>query len=223
MAMGPRDYINPNLFYNDKLRFMENSILAFLQALFSTFPQTGTDGIETSCFHYDHESADRSEIDIEGQSTDNLQRTDGRPKIVVARGSIQFQQASIGGGIGSQNLSLLKQKHAIIMAGSVGISCYSREELESDRIAEICASSIEAFQPIIRKYGFLEIRTAQIGQRALIKADSRPDLYVTPVFIKTSVTSNWTRQVVDPVRLRKIILEVNIQPVDLTISTTVKT
>lgn len=226
MAKGPRDYNHPDMFYSDRLRFMENSILAFLQALFSTFPpsgvlaEAGVGGI--NAFHYNHEDPSRSELEIEGQGTDNLQNVEARPKIVVARGPVQFQQASINGMIGSQNMSLQRQRHAVIMAGSVGISCYSREELEADRLAEICASSIEGFQPIIRKYGFLEIRTAQIGQRAMIKSDARPELFVTPVLLRTSVTANWKREVVDPVKLRKMILEFNIQPVDLTVQTTVK-
>ena len=216
MAQGPRDYNDPNYFYSDRLRFMENSILSFLQTLFSTFPP------DQSALHYNHEDPDKTEINIEGQATDNLQTVDHRPKVVVARGPVQFQQAGINGFIGSQNLSLGRQRHAVIMAGSVGISCYSREELEADRLAEICASSIEAFQPIIRKYGFLEIRTAQIGQRAMIKGDARPELFVTPVLLRTSVTANWNREVVDPVMLRKWILEFQVQPVGLTVSTTVK-
>jgi hypothetical protein len=217
MAQGPRDFTDPNYFYTDKLRFMENSVLSFLQILFATFPP--------GCMHYEHEQTDANitEIHIEGQGTDNLQVVDNRPKIVVARGPVQFQQAGMNAMIGSANTSLLSQRHATIMAGSVGISCYSREELEADKIAEICASAIEAFQPIIRKYGFLEIRTAQIGQRAMIKSDSRPELYVTPVLLRTSVTANWNRSVIDPVKLRKYILEFKIAPpIDLTVSTTVK-
>ena len=219
MAMGPRDFTNPNMFYADKLRFMENSVLAFLQSLFSTFPPQAVDGMGN--YHYDHENDELSQIKIEGQSTDNLESVDNRPKIVVVRGPVSFQQAGVNGFIGSQNLSMAKQRHSVIMAGSVGISCYSREELEADRIAEICASSIEAFQPIIRKYGFLEIRTAQIGQRAMIKGDSRPELFITPVMLKTSVTSNWKREVVDPVELRKIILQMQVRPGDFNVSTTV--
>lgn len=210
MADRQRDYTNPNIFYGSKLNFMENSVLAFLQALFSTFPPSGIEG--ASGFHYNHDDVNKTEINIEGQQTDNLETVDNRPKITVARGPVQFQQAGVNGFIGSQNLSLGRQRHAIIMAGSVGISCYSREEIECDRLAEICASSIEAFQPIIRKHGFLEIRTAQIGQRALIKSDVRPELFVTPVMLKTSITSNWTREVVDPVKLRQIILQVNVGP-----------
>lgn len=221
MAMGPRDYTNPNMFYSDRLRFMENSILAFLQALFSTFPKHGVTDIPYNCFHYDHDDPTETEINIEGQSTDNLLTVDNRPKIVVARGAVTFQQPGVNAFIGAQNLSLGSQRHAIIMAGSVGISCYSREELEADRLAEICASSIEAFQPIIRKYGFLEIRTSQIGQRAMIKGDARPELFVTPVLLKTSVTANWKREVVDPVALRKIILNIQAQPGNLNVSTTV--
>ena len=171
------------------------------------FPPKGSEG--ANGFHYDHEDVDATEINIEGQHTDNLQTVDNRPKITVARGPVQFNQAGVNAFVGAQNLSLKNQRHAIIMTGSVGISCYSREELESDRLAEICASSIEAFQPIIRKYGFLEIRASQIGQRALIKSDARSELIVTPVMLKTSVTANWRREVVDPVLLRNIILNVN--------------
>jgi len=205
MAQGPRSFINPNYFYADKLRFMESSVLSFLQQLFSTFPSKKD--FEGPGYQYS-EDEDVTEIKIEGQNTDNLITVDNRPKIVVARGPVQFQQAGINGFVGSQNLSLGSQRHAIIMAGSVGVSVYSREELEADRIAEICASSIESFQPIIRKYGFLEIRTAQIGQRALIKADARPELFVTPVMLRTSVTANWKREVVDPVKLRRVIIEI---------------
>jgi hypothetical protein len=210
MGSGLKDFSDPNYFYTDKLRFMENSVLSFLQILFSTFPN--------GCLHYDHEINENSNIKIEGANTDNLEDPDTRPKIVVARGPVQFQQAGINAMIGSANTSLLNQRHSTIMAGSVGISCYSREELEADKIAEICASAIEAFQPIIRKYGFLEIRTSQIGQRAMIKSDSRPELFVTPVLLRTSVTANWNRSVIDPVKLRKYILEFKTQPpVDITV------
>lgn len=227
MAQGPRDYNDPNMFYSDRLRFMENSILAFLQALFSTFPaaahvQGGSEeGAPRSPFHY-NANDEQTEIFIEGRGTDNLNVTEGKRKIVVSRGPVQFQQASINAGIGSSNLSLASQKHAIIMAGSVGISCYSREELEADRLAEICASSIEAFQPIIRKYGFLEIRTSQIGQRAVIKSDARQDLFVTPVMLRTSVTSNWKRTMVDPVKLRQVLLQIEARPPGIIASTIVK-
>lgn len=225
MAQGPRSFIDPTKFYADRLRFMENSVLAFLQAIFSTMPKQGEatmsegagDGPSLSWFHFDSESPDTSEIQIMGQSTDNLVTVDNRPRITVARGPVQFQQTGINASIGSANLSLSRQKHAVIMAGSVGISCYSREQLEADRIAELCASSIEGFQPIIRKYGFLEIRTAQIGQCALIKSDARPELFVTPVLIRASVTSNWTREVVDPVKLRRIFTQYIINPVGLTV------
>lgn len=210
MALGPRDYINPNLFYTESLRFMENSVLAFLQALFSTFPKVPT--ADFGKYHFDPNSDADCDLFITGASTDNLEIVDSKPRIVVARGPVNFQQAGINGLIGSQNLSLANQRHATILQGTVGISCFSREDLEADRLAEICASAIEAFNPVIRKYGYLEIRTAQIGQRALIRSDARPEVCVTPVLVKTAVTKNWKRQVVDPVELRKIILQVTTTP-----------
>lgn len=210
MALGPRDYVNPNLFYADNLRFMENSVLAFLQALFSTFPKEPVDGVGK--YHFDPESDANCDLFITGANTDNQEIVDSKPRIIVARGPVSFQQAGINGMIGSQNLSVARQKHATILQGTVGISCFSREELEADRLAEICASAIEAFNPVIRKYGYLEIRTAQIGQRAIIRADARPEVCITPVLVKTAITKNWNREVVDPVKLRNIILQVCAKP-----------
>lgn len=213
MPDGPKDALTPFIYNGDKLRFMENAVLLFLQSLFGGLPSDGLDpdaGPEGFSLHYD-EDVTKSRIDIRGQMAEGVENVDTRPLIIVARGAVNFVQASINASIGSANTSLARQRHAVIMSGSVGISCYSREQLEADRIAEICASSIEFFQPIIRKYGFLEIRSASIGQRALIKADSRADLFVTPVMVKASVTQNWTRTFADPVRLRKIFTEFVLQ------------
>lgn len=214
MARGPHDYIDPNKYFTNSLKFMENSVLIFLQSLFANFPP------ETHCFHYD-DSPEVSEIAIEGQNTDNLTSVDTRPKIVVARGPVRVNKTGINNSIGSRNLTLQNRTFATIRQGTVGISCYSREDLEADRLAEIVADSIESMTDIIRSLGFLEIRATDIGQRAMIKSDSRPDLFVTPVMIRVQVTKNYNRQVVDPVRLRQIIFQYIVQPVNLKIPPTV--
>jgi hypothetical protein len=213
VAMGPRDFINPNIFYPNTLRFMENSILAFLQALFSTFPAKNQLAEPLDYLNYHYDPVDElSEISIEGQNTDNLNKVDSRPKIVVARGAVSFNQVGINNFVGAASLSLNPRKFATILSGTVGISCFAREDLEADRLAMICADAIEQFSPVIRKHGFLQIHTAQIGQRAIIMKDSRPDLHVTPVLLKAEVTKNWTTQVVDPIRLRKILLQSVVNP-----------
>lgn len=200
MAQGPRDLIDPNKYFPNTLLFVENSLLAFLQALFSTFPK------DCKSFHYD-DNPDITEINIEGQGTDNLQSVDTRPKITVFRGNIGWNLAGINGTVGSRNLSQLQVSHTAILSGTVGISCYAREDLEADRLANICASAIEFFSPVIRRAGFLQVHTTQVGQRAQIMADSRPELFVTPVLIKAEVTKNWNRAVVDPVLLRKVLIQ----------------
>ena len=210
MALGPHDYIDPNKLYPNSLHFMENAFLGFLQAVFSLFPP----GVNR--FHYDADDS-LTEIAIEGQNTDNLMAVDTRPKIVVARGAVNLQKSGIGNGVGSKNLSLLQRTYAHVREGTVGISCYSRSDLEADRIAELCADSIESLVPQIRQLGFLEVRTTAIGQRAMIKADSRPELFVTPVLVKASVTKNFKSTIIDPVLLRKIIYGYVVTPVGLNI------
>jgi hypothetical protein len=208
VAQGPRDYIDPNKYFSNSLQFMENSLLIFLQSLFSTFP--------VGSYHYDN-TPEASEVAIEGQNTDNLTNVDTRPKIVVARGPVRIDKAGINATIGSANLSLQQRRLATIRSGSVGISCYSRTDLEADRLAEICADSVESLVDVIRRFGFLEIRTAEIGQRAMIKADSRPELFVTPVLVRAQITKNYTREIMDPVKLRQIIFRYLINPVGLQI------
>ena len=172
-------------------------------------------------FHYDDDTA-LSEIRIEGQNTDNLKDVDPRPKIVVARGPVQMNKTGIANFVGSANLSQLQRSYAVIRSGTVGISCYSRSDMEADQIAEICADGIESLTPLLRKLGFLEVRAMQIGQRAMIKADSRPELFVTPVLVRVQLTKNYVSWIADPVLLREITYKFIIDaPVSFSIPPTV--
>lgn len=197
-----RDIFNPNRRYANTLLFLENSILGFLQALFSTFPA----GNDPKFYHYS-DTPETTEIFIEGQGTDNLTGVDIRPKIVVARGPVSWNKTHIGNFVGSKNLSLEKRQYSSIYNGTVGISCFSREDLEADHLAQLCFDAIEAFQFKLHKFGFLSINSAQIGQRGVIKRDSRPELSVTPVLIRVQVTKQWKTFIVDPVQLRQLFVQ----------------
>jgi len=202
-----RDIFDPNKRYANTLLFMENSILGFLQALFSTFAA----GNDPKLYHYG-DDPETTEIFIEGQGTDNLTNVDVRPKIVVARGPVSWNKTHIGNFIGSKNLSMESRSYASIYNGTVGISCFSREDLEADHLAQLCFDSVEAFQYKLHKFGFLSINSAQVGQRGLIKQDSRPDLTVTPVLIRVQITKQWKTNIVDPVKLREIFVQLITNP-----------
>jgi len=218
MANGPQDLVNPNQQYQNSLRFIENAMLGFLQALFSTFPGIAsfseTEQLDNQLPQYKYVIGDpvSSEIAIEGQSTDNLETVDTRPKLVVARGPIRYQFAGINGGIGSAQIGRLSTHRARILNGSVGISCYSSEELEADGLAAIVSGAVEMFGPALKRFGFLTIHVNQVGQRALIQKGARPGLSVTPVLINVQVTENWKTEWVDPIRLRKFLLQLTVNP-----------
>lgn len=222
MANGPQDLVQPNQYYQNTLRFIENAMLGFLQALFSTFPGVAgfseTEALDNQMPTYKYVIGDTvaSEIAIEGQSTDNLETVDTRPKLVVARGPIRYQFAGINGGIGSAQIGRLSQRRARILNGTVGVSCYSSEELEADGLAVIVANAVEEFGPALKRFGFLTIHTSQIGQRAIIQKGARPGLSVTPVLISVQVTENWKLDWVDPIRLQKILLQLTVNPGGLT-------
>jgi hypothetical protein len=202
-----RDSRFPNRRYPNTLLFLENSFLAFFQAVFSTFPP----GEDPKLFHYD-DNPETTEIFIEGQNTDNLTTVDVRPKIVVSRGPVGWNKTHIGNFVGSKNLSRERQRYASIYSATVGVSCFSREDLEADHLAQLCFDMVEAFQFQLHKIGYLSVNSVQIGQRGLIKQDARPDLSVTPVLLKVQVTKEWMTKIVDPVQLREIFVQFIIKP-----------
>jgi hypothetical protein len=219
VAQGPRDYIDPNRYFPNTLLFMENSILQFLHALFGTFPPG--EGL----LHYD-DNIDLTEILIEGQSTDNLREyVAEKPKIVVARGPVNLNPVGLNSHVGSALSRGIGGRRGSaptiitgIRQGSVSISCFSREELEADRMAEVCASAIESLRDVVQRFGFLEIKAASIGQRGIVRQEAgKGTLAVTPVMLRVQITKNYNREKVDQAKLRHHILRFSVQPVDLNI------
>ncbi|NBO55674.1 MAG: hypothetical protein EBU84_14035 [Actinobacteria bacterium] len=207
MADGHKDIIDPNKLYPNVLRFMENSILAFLQVLFSTFPE----GQTPRSYHYCDDPL-TTEIEIEGQNTDNLQNMDVRPKITVARGPLSWSNTHINSFVGARNLTVEQRRFAAIDRGTVGISCFSRNDLEADQIAHVCYSAIRTFGPVLQRLGYLSIKAAQVGQRGLVKSDSIPTLFVTPVLVQVEITSEWKLKRIDPVQLREVLVQYVMKP-----------
>lgn len=202
MSDGRRDILDPNKMYPNVLQFMENSVLGFLQALFSTFPA----GSNPRSYHYSDDPS-VTEIEIEGQNTDNLRSVDTRPKITVARGPLGWANTHVNNFVGAKNLSVETRRFASIDRGSVGISCFSRNDMEADRIAHVCYSAIRGFGPVLQRLGYLSIKAAQVGQRALIRSDAVPDLFVTPVLVQVEITSEWKLSKIDPVKLRDYLVQ----------------
>lgn len=196
MSSIQKDLLDPNKIFPDTLRFMENSMLEFLQNLFGRFPR------DTNAYHY--EEGELSEILIVGRDTDNLPEVDTRPKIVVSRGPVSWENRGIGNLVGSKNLSMAKRTYTDVMNGTVGVSCFSREDLEADRLANIVFDSVKMFQHVLKKFGYLEIKSAQVGQRAMVKSDARPELFVVPVLIQAQMTRNWTARFDTPTKLKEI-------------------
>lgn len=204
---GRRDVLDPNILYPNVLQFTENTILAFLQVLFNTFPA----GASPRCYHYSEDPA-TTEIEIEGQNTDNLKNVDVRPKITVARGPMAWSNTHINNFVGSKNLSVEARRYAAVDRGTVGISCFSRNDLEADKIAYICYSSIRSFGPVLQRLGYLSIKAAQVGQRGMIRSDSIPNLFVTPVLVQVEVASEWKLSKLDPVKLREGLVQFILKP-----------
>lgn len=207
MAQGPQDLVDPNIAFGDQsFKFLENSILQFYQILFSTF--------KPGSLHFEPGDSANSDIRIEGRNTDNLEDVDTRPKIVVSRGPVLWQNTGTGGSnfVGSANLSRFERKHTGMNDATIAVSCFSREDLEADRIAQICFDAPMMLKDVLHRFGFLTIQSVQAGQRAKIRSDARPELFVAPVLIQAKVTRNYKVQYTNPVQLRKIMIQFLLAP-----------
>lgn len=164
--------------------FLKRTAIEFLQVLFSTRP----DG----SMRYDSDDS-LTEIQICDQHAVNLEGTHIKPAIVAVRGPLSWQGMGLGGNaFESRSMSTGVQTFNDLLTGSVAFSCISREGYEAEEIAHIVFNSFKFFRSILAKYGFLTIKSLNIGGESLIiQEGNNDDLYLVPVYITASIQDRW--------------------------------
>lgn len=170
--------------------------LEFVQALFSNHENVG----ESLVWNPDQT---KSLITIVDKYTFNLDQATSRPCIVANRGPQGWMKTSGFRQFQGEDIKTGTRYYIDLIRGTVTLSCFAREGLEAEEIAGIVFEAFQTFRDPLRKLhqrgrlmpqhlGFFRVESSQMGEEALVKSDSRPDLSVVPVAISAMVQRRWS-------------------------------
>jgi hypothetical protein len=158
--------------------------LEFLQKMYSE------SGPDTRCTW--NSDLDKSEIHITDKYSFNLEDVKVRPAIVANRGPTRWANSS--GFQQRQEIDFRTDREIStdLLSGSVIFNCFSKEGLEAEAIAGDVFDWFRVFRKPLRKSGLFRVQSTTMGEEALVKSDSRPDLSVVPVQVEASVQVRWS-------------------------------
>jgi len=158
----------------------------FLQLMYSE------SGPDTRCTW--NEEIETSEIHITDKYSFNLDDVKVRPAIVANRGPTRWSNSSGFQQIQEIDFKTEQQIGTDLIQGSVVFNCFSKEGLEAEAIAGDVFDWFRLFRKPLRKTGLFRVQSTTMGEEALVKSDSRPDLSVVPVQVEASVQVRWSIQ-----------------------------
>jgi len=155
---------------------------------------------------------EKTEITIVDKYAFNLDQVGVRPAIVANRGPIGWSNTSGFRQMQSMDMRTGRKVYTDLAQGGVILSCFSQKGLEAEDIAGYIWESFKALRDVLRKLakqgsiaphhlGYFRIEATTMGEEALIKSDSRPDISVVPVKIAAQVQRRWS---VEPRNTRKL-------------------
>ena len=179
--------------------FIKNSALRFLQVVYSENSKGD--------LRYLHDDEEGTEIKIVDQFAYQLDSNDKRPAIVGVRGSINWSNIGMNGGIQELNFRTGQEKRTDLLTGSVALNCLSRVGLEAEQMASDVFNLFKVFKTTLKKFGFFSISSMSIGPEQLIEAQGEADLFMVSVMIQCQVQDRWMIEPKSAAELRKIVVE----------------
>ena len=190
---------------------IKNYCLEFLQIMYSD-PKARR--------HWDADES-KTDILIIDKYTFNLEAVEKRSAIVASRGPVAWSKTSGFRQMQEQDMQTDRRIYTDLIDGSVTLSCFSREGLESEAIATDVFEWFTEFQDALRargsfrqlldRMGLFRVSSVSIGEEALVKSDGRPDLSVTPVMVRAMVQRRWMQSATAP-KLKNVHLTINGEP-----------
>jgi hypothetical protein len=165
-------------------------------------------------FCWDPDQA-KTQILIVDKYSFNLDQVATTPTIVANRGPMAWMHTSGFRQMQSMNMRTDRRTHTDMVQGSVVLSCFSRHGLEAEDIAGFLFEGFQQVRDVLRKIatrgtiipshlGFFKIEATQMGEEALVKSDSRPDLSVVPVALSVMVQRRWAVTPHDSRKLQEV-------------------
>jgi hypothetical protein len=188
-------------------KVIKNYVLEFCQLIFDgkNFPLA-----------WDVDQA-KTQINIVDKYSFNLDQVTQNPSIVANRGPVAWTNQ---GGIGRRQHVDFKTgtvTYTDLVRGAVTLSCFSKNGLEAEDIAGFVFESLQSFRQVLRnvtsassigvKPGLFKVEATTMGEEALVKSNSRPNLSVVPVAVAAIAQRRWSVAVRDARTLRGIITQ----------------
>jgi hypothetical protein len=163
--------------------FLKRTALEFLQVLFSQRAP--------GSFHYDEDDT-KSEIIIADMHAVDLTAVASRPAIIAARGPLDWRGTHLG-AVEHRDIPTGDYIFKELLAGSVALTCISREGIEAEQIGHIVFNSFKYFRPVLQKYGFFQIKSLNIGAETLIEQEGPDDkTTAVPIYVSALIEDRWS-------------------------------
>lgn len=146
---------------------------------------------------------DKTQIMIVDKHAFNLDQVGSKPAVVANRGPQAWMETSGFRQMQEHNWRSGKRTYIDLVRGSVTLSCFSRQGLEAEKLAGYLWGSFQVLRDVLRKIarrgtlvpnhlGFFRIKATNMGEEALVKGDSRPEISVVPVAIQAVVQQRYS-------------------------------
>lgn len=192
---SPNGAFPEDSFKYSPLEHVRSLFVGFLQGLFKASPR--------GAYNWDPDP-ELSEIYISDESPIKDSVIGARPAISCTRGPIQFYSLGLDDMMDYDFRTGTKRK-SVLVPGTMVINCSSREPIECERLAWICAEQLWLHRELLMAAGFFEIgRQPAIGSPSpagsIIVNDSGDEWFVTPVtcpfqFYRTSQFSPLNKKI----------------------------
>jgi hypothetical protein len=139
---------------------------------------------------------EETKIHISDQYTENMERPEPRPALIVTRGTIGWQNR--GGIDQKQSMSFGSgaKRFTDLLFTQVTVNCFSREGLEAEELANIVFQTVRFFAQQLRaRSDVFEVDSASLGSEALIESDSKKNLSVVPVGLVLHFQDSWVLRI----------------------------
>jgi hypothetical protein len=158
----------------------------------------------------------KTQINIVDKYSFNLDQVTQNPSIVASRGP---QAWTNQGGIGRrQNVDLKSgtTTYTDLVRGAVTLSCFAKNGLEAEDIAGFLFESLQSFRYVLRNWtnenkigrghhlGLFKVEAVTMGEEALVKSNSRPNLSVVPVAVAAMAQRRWSVAIHNARKLRGV-------------------
>ena len=158
----------------------------------------------------------KTQITIVDKYSFNLDQVGSMPAMVANRGPLQWSGTSGFRQLQGVDMRTDKRTHIDLVRGGAILSCFSKNGLEAEDMAGYMFEAFRTLRDVLRKIarrgimvpnhlGFFKVEATTMGEEALIKSSSRPEISVVPVSIQAMVTRRWSVTPLDGRKLQHVV------------------